>query len=208
MSGQLKPKGETYTRSNDLSNPFGCILRAYAERFNGDAAAIADAIEGGDYIGFFPAPGIKARLFESVGDIRSGAIKIFKPNSGELYAVDIPDSGVLLDWDKPVSEQPEKVKAIVASLTTPEITRYIGELKYLLKHLPGNGNDIPTTGELFYNALSAVSGSEKAASLALNEAGVPGIQYRKSPKKLYAGQHHRLTFSASRISRCCLDNSG
>jgi hypothetical protein len=32
--------------------------------------------------------------------------------------------------------------------------------------------------------------------------------HRKSPKKLYAGQHRALIFSTSRISRCCLDNSG
>jgi hypothetical protein len=43
--------------------------------------------------------------------------------------------------------------------------------------LPGNNGDIPTTGELFYNALSMASGSEKAASLALREASIPGHRY-------------------------------
>jgi hypothetical protein len=97
--------------------------------------------------------------------------------AGQLYRVDIPEDDALLDWDKPVSEQSEKVQAIIESLTTPEIARYINELKYLLKHLPGNDGDIPTTGELLYNALSMASGSEKAASLALKEAGIPGHRY-------------------------------
>jgi hypothetical protein len=97
--------------------------------------------------------------------------------AGQLYRVDIPEDGALMDWDKPISEQPEKVKAIIESLITPEIAQYIGELKYLLKHLPGNNGDIPTTGEIFYNALSMVSGSEQAASLVLKEAGVPGHRY-------------------------------
>jgi hypothetical protein len=97
--------------------------------------------------------------------------------AGQLYRVDIPEDGVLLDWGKPISEQPENVKAIIESLTTPEITRHINELKYLLKHLPGNDGDIPTAGDIFYNALSMASGSEKAASLALKEAGVPGHRY-------------------------------
>ena len=84
-----------------------------------------------------------------------------------------------LDWDKSLSEQPEKVKAIIESLTTPEMTQYISELKYELKflRLPGNRAEIPTTGEIFYNALSAALGSDKAASLKLNEAGIPRHRY-------------------------------
>jgi hypothetical protein len=259
----VETKEKTYTGSNDSSDLFGRILRAYAKRFNGDAAAIADAIEGGNYISFALAPGMKARLSESVGDIRSGAIKIFKLNNGELYAVDIPDADVLLDWDKPLCEQPEPVKnallktaikhsiplrgaddlnsAIVngteyataddgknwigkdgshlsgtlytavkamklawgdreraeslmrSELGKMTVTRHgapaIEYAKESLKTLRSASIEFPALksqtldegatmkGQTFYAWLSEILGSDKAASLALNEAGIPGIQY-------------------------------
>jgi hypothetical protein len=44
--------------------------------------------------------------------IKSGAYKKFKVNDGSLYKVDIDvDPDTLLDWDKPLSEQSEAVKA-------------------------------------------------------------------------------------------------
>jgi hypothetical protein len=53
------------------------------------------------------------------------------------------------------------------------------ELRYALKflRLQGSGDAIPATGEIFYNSLSAALGSDKAASLKLNEAGIPGHRY-------------------------------
>jgi hypothetical protein len=120
----------------------------------------------------------EAALDEAVADGRR-FLEELRRKHGQLYRLDIPEDDVLLDWDKPLSEQPEHVKAIIESLTTPEMTRYMNELKYELKilRLSGNGAEMPATGEIFYNALSAALGSEQAASLALDGAGIPGHRY-------------------------------
>ena len=88
---------------------------------------------------------------------------------GHLYEVDIPDEtiGKMLDWDAPLSEQPE-----------------------LLKTLEGLGVDVADNplmraatpplqvkGREAYSRLARQLGSEEAASRALNEAGIPGIRY-------------------------------
>ncbi|MDR2779609.1 MAG: hypothetical protein LBB28_00625, partial [Synergistaceae bacterium] len=187
--------GETCAAENDSLNPFGGILRAYAERFGGDTEAIAGAIEGGDYIGFFPSPEMAARLSESVGDIRSGAIRMFKPDNGKLYAADIPDSDVLLDWDKPLSEQPEKVREAILSVvnrirpfmedytaaytpTDAEGAVYIAyEFSVLEEGDHNGGTRAERFGGKFYNILSNSLGSQKAASQYLNSLGIPGLQY-------------------------------
>ena len=122
---------------------------------------------------------------------------------GQLYRLEIPESDELLDWDKPLSEQPERVKAIIESLTTPEVTRYVDELQYNLKslRLHGNSAEVPATGEIFYNALSMASGSEKAASLTLREAGIPGLQYLDQLSRNNGeGTHNFVVWDEDRIS--------
>jgi hypothetical protein len=79
--------------------------------------------------------------------------------SGQLYEVDIPEDSEMLLWDKPLSEQPAKVREALKSL--PKYDSYY-------------------TGGRFYEAVSsewASRGGSKAASEALMAAGVKGIKY-------------------------------
>jgi hypothetical protein len=122
---------------------------------------------------------------------------------GQVYSLKVPDSDDLLDWDKPLSEQPEKVKTIIKSLTTPEITRYINELKYELNllHLLENGAENTITGEMFYHALSATLGSNKAASESLNSSGIPGLQYLDGFSRADGeGTHNFVIWNEERMS--------
>jgi hypothetical protein len=110
---------------------------------------------------------------------------------GNLYTVELlPDEADFLDWDKPLSEQSDKVKAALASLPespgdiqqaidllTPRIAlegrqaglaqKQIDQLKVRL------GNVNAGSGAQFYNRL----GEAVAASEMLAKAGIPGIRY-------------------------------
>jgi hypothetical protein len=76
---------------------------------------------------------------------------------GQLYKVEIPDNDVLLDYDKPLSEQPEKVREAIynAGLVEPGVSFDGGEL---------------------YQHLAKMRG-QRAASEYLNSLGIPGLRY-------------------------------
>jgi hypothetical protein len=87
-------------------------------------------------------------------------------NSGRLYKVDIPEDSDLLDWDRPLSEQPEKVRDKLLQMA---------ERLGLSKR-----QGVPTgsvKGQLLYDALEMEHGSPRAASEALRTAGIPGHRY-------------------------------
>lgn len=74
-----------------------------------------------------------------------------------LYNVEIPDADTMLDYSKPIKEQSKYVFTKIKQL----------EL-----------NDTNITGKEFYNDLSERLGSDKKASLKLNELGIKGIKYK------------------------------
>nr|DAX90566.1 MAG TPA: crystallin beta/gamma motif-containing protein [Caudoviricetes sp.] len=87
-------------------------------------------------------------------------IDSFEVTSGSkptLYNVEIPDADTMLDYSKPINEQSEYV---------------LDKIKQL------NPTDTNMTGKEFYNSLSERLGSDKKASLKLNELGVKGIKYK------------------------------
>ncbi len=75
-----------------------------------------------------------------------------------LYTVDLPDEHIanMLDWDAPLSEQPEVVR------------RFLEEMGVTASS-PHGGNA--------YAQLSQKMGSDQAASEALRRNGIPGIKY-------------------------------
>lgn len=79
---------------------------------------------------------------------------VYKPT---LYNVEIPDTDTMLDYSKPINEQSEYV---------------LDKIKQL------DLTDTNMTGKEFYNNLSESLGSDKNASLKLNELGVKGIKYK------------------------------
>ena len=127
----------------------------------------------------------------SLQDLKKAESAKVEERVGNLYTVELlPDEEDFLDWDKPLSEQSEKVKAALVGvgespadiqqaidLLTPRITsegrqaglaqKQIDELKVRLS----NVNLI--SGAQFYNRL----GEAKAASEMLAKAGIPGIRY-------------------------------
>tara|TARA_R110000803_G_scaffold115053_1_gene183530 strand:- start:565 stop:1248 length:684 start_codon:yes stop_codon:yes gene_type:complete len=88
---------------------------------------------------------------------------------GYLYKHDLPDEDIAryLDWDKPLSQQPESVRASMRDML----------------YNTDNPNYIPTPipdatpGYNVYRELVDQTGSKQAASEALRKAGIPGLKY-------------------------------
>jgi hypothetical protein len=130
-----------------------------------------------------PKSEIVASLKEGIADGDSQAVdgmaylktlpdEAFAPTAGRLYEVDIPEDNEYLLWDRPITAQPEAVKAALkksglwkdlkanlSDFSSPQSTR--GKLK----------------GENIYSYLAWKLGSEESASRRLNELGIPGLKY-------------------------------
>lgn len=85
---------------------------------------------------------------------------------GSLYTSDLPDEMIdrMLDWDKPLNEQPKAVREIIDRI----------ENEFSIPKQPYK-NQEPTG--FWYGALSEAVGGQKNASKLLKEYGVPGIKY-------------------------------
>ena len=129
---------------------------------------------------------LQNRLSTSIPEYKelySSALKGFdslKPQGSSLYKVDLPDDAIakMLDWDKPLSQQPKAVQtAYKKYLKSPQAsehakswTRYsdgmrLDQAEPLLKN-PGGEN-------LYKNAFQ----SREAANQWALENGIPGIRY-------------------------------
>jgi hypothetical protein len=85
--------------------------------------------------------------------------------AGSLYKVDLPDEAIakMLDWDKPLSQQPDVVKTLQKEYAP----------SYIAQFMDRPGSDL-------YKAISGGSGVEdlRASGAAeLAKQGIPGIRY-------------------------------
>ena len=116
-----------------------------------------------------------------------------KVETGQLYEVEIPEDGQYLLWDKPLSEQPEKVKAAtsdVLQVIKNPVPAFSDET-WLVGFESDNMDDVvdayatkkeamaareQMTGRQLYEALAPGRGP-RAASMFLQERGIVGIKY-------------------------------
>lgn len=134
----------------------------------GHKKAFEDAVKTAES-GFLTPEGKSSqlRLAEQIKSLKGA--KISKEESGSLYTADLPDEMVdrMLDWDKPLSEQPEAVQKALKT-AWPDIEEYSAK-----------------SGEKLYQELSMptfkstpTSGMNRAEAAAwLRQAGIPGIKY-------------------------------
>src|SRR5574343_263754 len=112
----------------------------------------------------------------AIGVIRQWADEGGKVEQGSLYTVDLPDEWLpkMLDWDKPLSQQPEEVRKAIAP-----------RVEQLRQAAPRYVPDDPS-GEWLYRAMKPQGGLDvmdwnkggpRSASTALRDAGIPGIRY-------------------------------
>jgi hypothetical protein len=86
--------------------------------------------------------------------------------SGSLYKADLPDKMIdrMLDWNKPIKDQPEAVRKAIDRI----------ESEFSMRKQPYK--DQETTG-FWYGSLTDTVGGQQNASKLLKEYGVPGIKY-------------------------------
>jgi hypothetical protein len=113
---------------------------------------------------------------------------ITKRPAGKLYKVDVPDEaiGKMLDWDKPLSQQPADVQASVKKLWQEQ--RIYGDPSKL-------------TGEGIHGSLVAhyigdmTKGSAKdAATKDMRHYGIPGIRYLDQGSRAKGGTSNYVLF--------------
>ena len=91
---------------------------------------------------------------------------------GQLYQAEIPEDSDLLDWDKPLSEQPEKLReALAQAREFAEAAEQLGGIS--IRRV----DDGVLAGAGLYGAIERAAGSPKAASEYLNSIGIPGLRY-------------------------------
>ena len=137
---------------------------------------------------------------EALALLKSGRLKIdAKSMQGQLYRLEVPENDVLLDWDKPLSQQPEKVKAaireIAAELTPEDVKQLGGNTDMLLF------NEI--TGQQLYAMLAWLPSvdSEKAASMLLLKHGIPGLRYLdQGSRRAGKGTHNFVIWDEDAMS--------
>lgn len=95
---------------------------------------------------------------------------------GNLYHVDLPDSAIsnMLDWDKPLSQQPEAVQTALKA-----DPGFASMLRSYNKKATAAGVAADPSGANIYSWLMSrdMAGSAAGASTRLNAIGIPGIKY-------------------------------
>ena len=107
----------------------------------------------------------KQAASEAINALKHGRVKTSGIDfpQGSLYTIDLPDPAIarMLDWDKPLSQQPENVREALKVLD-PYVSRS-GEKMWSELAYPGFAST-PTE-------------SPRAAAEFLRQAGIPGIRY-------------------------------
>jgi len=149
-------------------------MAALVDEFDGDVEKAADRFMQSVY----ETPKTKAKMRQNLID----EFQTYSPK-GQLYKADLPDEMVdrMLDWDKPLSQQPEAVqKALKAAW--PDIEDYSalsGEKLYQELSMPAF-RSTPTSGS-----------SRREAAAWLREVGIPGIKYADAGSRGQGGSGTR-----------------
>jgi len=101
-------------------------------------------------------------------------MQIYKQNSGgSLYKVDLPDEHIakMLDWDKPLSEQPQ-----IRGMIQKDLEDILSTDRNEMPWTYGKKAD-DMTGEDLVRSFASIRGTYAGASDLLKEGGIPGIRY-------------------------------
>lgn len=120
------------------------------------------------------------KTFTDIAGKISGYETAVKNISKNVYKVDLPDEHIakMLDWDKPLSQQPENIKSLFSNNVTRQQLNAGG-----VETMPISFNGKTTyefsngfNGQDLYETLANNLGADEAAQL-LKQQGVPGMRY-------------------------------
>jgi hypothetical protein len=198
------PDGKAYqvtTQDGEVMSP-GTLLEAKAvalhhARIHGKEGVLLEYEDLPIYLGNYEKEAIDWLKGLSEDDIFSAIETIESQGKGQLYKVEIPEDAEMLNWDKPLSEQPEMVKAALQKLNfiVPEDTPVYQQLDQV--HGKGKGEEFSKViagridtllkevksgqidGSYFYRTeLDGISGAnDQAKSEYLRSLGIKGIKY-------------------------------
>lgn len=123
---------------------------------------------------------------------------------GQLYEVEIPEDSEMLLWDKPLSEQPEKVRTALKGLTIPQKARdalenwaRVGASFMKNNEITGRGlYQLLTEGGYGYMRDVVPTSDQAGASKLLQSLGIKGIKYLDgSSRNAGDGSYNYVVFS-------------
>lgn len=146
----------------------------------------------------------KELLTETLRYLDSGKYKEPLESPGHLYKIDIPDEAVprMLDWDKPLKEQPAKVQKALKKLgvtqTPPAAPEAVEAAKEAYRANPSREN--MQAMNALMNQGRNIMGSDiikqgLATEEALQQAGIPGIKYLDAGSREGGGTSNMVVFS-------------
>jgi len=106
--------------------------------------------------------------------LRAKGIKDATPTRGYLYKVDIPDEAIprMLDWDKPLSQQPQNVRDSLDALRQANPQGY---QRLVDAQLGGPLMEQAAGMDLYRNLIKGAN--ERQMVEVMRQQGIPGIRY-------------------------------
>lgn len=155
----------------DYSNPFAQALNAIDSYGDVDAAtkSLQEDLESWEDNPNHPDA---EQLREAIKILEEDGDDIKPLTPGRLFEVEIPENDVLLDEQKPLAEQPEKVQEALGQIAEEVASQGDGSpgASFAERYQEMDGREI-------YEALADITGSPEDASALLNKHGVEGITY-------------------------------
>ena len=161
------PDGEVF----DVSDLEHLNVRARLRKNKGDVQKTLDSLVGVADDAPVETQAMLARDIAKLEQYKASGLK----SGGHLYEFDLPESAIdnMLDWDAPLSEQPEAVRGAINQLPG-EYKRFFRE-----SNIPGSS---PKAGEAYASLADHIGrgdyvAGQKFVSEELNSLGIPGIKY-------------------------------
>lgn len=190
-------------KGSDWNDP-QYVAGFWNKQFQGDAPQAIQYLEKS--LRHQSTPEAQAAVTGAIDLLRGGNVLKDSPNPGRMYEVAIhADPERFLDWDRPLSAQPQPVQRALGTLgIKPQKEELAAFDDALLAALQGDG---PATlpkqpadpmGSMLYRGNGSVfqSTSDPERSQALREAGIPGIRYLdQGSRDAGDGSRNYVTFS-------------
>ena len=173
--------------------------------------------------------GAESKAEEIAKALENGNLPKFTNQKGNLYKVDLPDEKIakMLDWDKPLNEQPDVVKNITPESLGLKYTQlpngnhaFVNESGKILGNLQKGGTEesftknwmsnlMRGTGSDLYKQLSQGMFTGPRGAESLRQAGIPGIKYLDEiSRNTNQGTRNFVVFPGEEKSMTILERNG